>query len=58
MAGTVNKSSFIPPQQIVSSPAPHHNAQSIFMKGGLIYEMPVGKHAFPVKDDGVGRAQK
>ena len=33
-------------------------ASDIFMLGVLTYEMLVGKHAFPVKDDGIGRARR
>ncbi len=33
-------------------------ASDIFMLGVLTYEVLVGKHAFPVKDDGIGRARR
>jgi len=33
-------------------------ASDIFMLGVLTYETLVGKHAFPVKDDGIGRARR
>lgn len=33
-------------------------ASDVFMLGALTYEMLVGKHAFPAKDDGIGRARQ
>ena len=33
-------------------------ASDIFMLGVLTYEVLVGKHAFPMKDDGIGRARR
>jgi len=33
-------------------------ASDIFMLGALTYEVLVGKHAFPMKDDGIGRARR
>ena len=33
-------------------------ASDVFMLGALTYEVLVGKHAFLVKDDGLGRARR
>ncbi len=33
-------------------------ASDVFMLGALTFEMLVGKHAFPAKDDGLGRARR
>lgn len=33
-------------------------ASDIFMLGVLTYEVLLGKHAFPLKDDGMGRARR
>ena len=33
-------------------------ASDVFMLGALTYTMLVGKHAFPAKDDGLGRARR
>ena len=33
-------------------------ASDVFMLGAITYEVLVGKHAFPAKDDGIGRARR
>ncbi|DBA84289.1 TPA: hypothetical protein ACH3X2_006343 [Trebouxia sp. C0005] len=33
-------------------------ASDVFMLGAMTYEVLVGKHAFPVKNDGIGRARR
>ena len=33
-------------------------ASDVFMLGAVTYQMLVGQHAFPAKEDGIGRARR